>query len=223
MDQLMDWSSTVYRDLVYGEPDFVSFFEQATPIDEIARLQLGSRPARRTSSTRIEDLRAIPWVFSWTQVRILLPGWYGLGSALARWREEYGLEMLEEMDRDWPFFTAMLSNAELALAKADPPIAERYVQLVEPPEMRDRIWGQIRSEYDRSAGMILAITKQKRLLDREPVIQRSIERRNPYVDPLSFIQLDLLRRLQTEGESDQLVRAVLLAVNGIANGLKNTG
>jgi phosphoenolpyruvate carboxylase len=223
MDNLLDWSSAVYRDLVYGEHDFISFFEQATPIDEIARLQLGSRPARRSASTRIEDLRAIPWVFSWTQVRILLPGWYGLGSALARWRDEFGIELLEEMDRDWPFFTAMLSNAELALAKADPPIAERYVQLVEPPEMRDRIWGQIRAEYDRTAEMILAITKQKRLLDREPVLQRSIERRNPYVDPLSFIQLDLLRRLQTEGESDQLVRAVLLAVNGIANGLKNTG
>jgi phosphoenolpyruvate carboxylase len=156
-------------------------------------------------------------------VRILLPGWYGLGSALARWRDEQSLDLLEEMDRDWPFFTAMLSNAELALAKADPPIAERYVQLVEPAEMRDRIWGRIRSEYDRSVELILEITKQKRLLDREPVLQRSIERRNPYVDPLSFIQLDLLRRLQTEGESDQLVRAVLLAVNGIANGLKNTG
>lgn len=223
MDQMMAWSAATYRELVYGEPDFVSFFEQATPIDEIARLQLGSRPARRSASTRIEDLRAIPWVFSWTQVRILLPGWYGLGSALAQWRDEYGIELLEEMDRDWPFFTAMLSNAELALAKADPPIAERYVQLVEPPEMRDRIWGQIQAEYDRSVELILAITKQKRLLDREPVLQRSIERRNPYVDPLSFIQLDLLRRLQTEKESDQLVRAVLLAVNGIANGLKNTG
>jgi phosphoenolpyruvate carboxylase len=223
MDAMEEWSSTCYRDLVYGDPDFVSFFEQATPIDEIARLQLGSRPARRTPSTRIEDLRAIPWVFSWTQVRIILPGWYGLGAALERAREEYGPDLLKEMDRDWPFFGATLSNAELALTKADSQIAERYIQLVEPVEMRDRIWGQIREEYDRTARMILEITGQQRLLDREPVLQRSIERRNPYVDPLSFIQLDLLRRLQTEGESDQLVRAVLLAVNGIANGLKNTG
>jgi phosphoenolpyruvate carboxylase len=220
---MMDWSTAVYRKLVYGEPDFGSFFEQATPIDEIARLQLGSRPARRSASTRIEDLRAIPWVFSWTQVRILLPGWYGLGSALARWQDERGLDVLREMDREWPFFTAMVSNAELALAKADMPIAERYVQLVEPAEMRERIWSQIRAEYDRSVEMILATTDQQKLLDREPVLQRLIERRNPYVDPLSFIQLDLLRRLQAEGESDQLVRAVLLAVNGIANGLKNTG
>jgi phosphoenolpyruvate carboxylase len=127
------------------------------------------------------------------------------------------------MDRDWPFFAATLSDAELALTKADPQIAERYVQLVEPAGMRDRIWGQIRAEYDRAVRLILEITKQQRLLDREPVLQRSVERRNPYVDPLSFIQLDLLRRLQTEKESDQLVRAVLLAVNGIANGLKNTG
>jgi phosphoenolpyruvate carboxylase len=223
MDEMEKWSSTRYRDLVYGDQDFVSFFEQATPIDEIARLQLGSRPARRTQSTKIEDLRAIPWVFSWTQVRIILPGWYGLGAALERARNEFGIELLREMDREWPFFTATLSNAELALTKADPAIAERYVLLVEPKEMRDRIWGQIREEYDRTAAMILEITNQQRLLDREPVLQRSIERRNPYVDPLSFIQLDLLRRLQVEGESSQLVRAVLLAVNGIANGLKNTG
>ncbi|MFL5762072.1 MAG: phosphoenolpyruvate carboxylase [Thermomicrobiales bacterium] len=223
MDAMEAWSSKAYRDLVYGDPDFVSFFEQATPINELARLQLGSRPARRTQSATIEDLRAIPWVFSWTQVRILLPGWYGLGAALEQARAELGIELLREMDRDWPFFTATLSNAELALAKADPQIAERYVQLVEPEAMRNRIWGNIREEFDRAIRLILEITNQGRLLDREPVLQRSIERRNPYVDPLSFIQLDLLRRLQTEGESDQLVRAVLLAVNGIANGLKNTG
>ena len=186
-------------------------------------MKLGSRPARRTASTRIEDLRAIPWVFSWTQSRILLPGWFGLGSALEWGRHEYGIEFLRSMNNEWSFFNAMLANAELALAKADLPIAERYVQLVEPAELRDRIWGRIKGEYERSCALVLDITGQAKLLDRDPVLQRSIERRNPYVDPLSFIQLDLLRRLRTEGRPEALMRPVLLAINGIAGALKNTG
>lgn len=217
------WSQEAYRDLVYGDPDFISFFHQATPIEEISRLKLGSRPARRTASTRIEDLRAIPWVFSWTQSRILLPGWFGLGTALAKGRETFGAEMLARMEAEWPYFSAMLANAELALAKADLPIAERYVQLVEPAELRDRIWGRIAAEYATTRDELLAITGQARLLDRDPVLQRSIERRNPYVDPLSFIQLDLLRRLRSEGRPEALLRPVLLAINGIAGALKNTG
>jgi phosphoenolpyruvate carboxylase len=220
---MAEWSAAAYRELVYGNPDFVAFFQQATPIDEIARLKLGSRPARRTASTRIEDLRAIPWVFSWTQARILLPGWYGLGTALARGQEAFGLDLLREMERSWPFFAALLSNAELALAKADLRIAERYVALVKPVELRDRIWSRIRSEYERTRDALLAITEQKALLDREPVLQRSIERRNPYVDPLSFIQLELLRRFRTDGTSEDFLRPVLLTINGIAGALKNTG
>ncbi|MCC6790230.1 MAG: phosphoenolpyruvate carboxylase, partial [Thermomicrobiales bacterium] len=221
--RMADWSRDAYRDLVYGDPEFISFFHQATPIEEISRLKLGSRPARRTASTRIEDLRAIPWVFSWTQSRILLPGWFGLGTALASGREAFGIDLLREMDGQWSFFSAMLANAELALAKADMPIAERYVQLVEPMALRERIWERIRREYDLTRDLVLAITNQERLLDRDPVLQRSIERRNPYVDPLSFIQLDLLRRLRSEGRPEALQRPVLLAINGIAGALKNTG
>jgi phosphoenolpyruvate carboxylase len=220
---MAEWSAAVYRDLVYNDPDFVAFFQQATPIDEIARLKLGSRPARRTASTRIEDLRAIPWVFSWTQARILLPGWYGLGTALARGCDTYGLDLLQEMERDWPFFAALLSNAELAMAKADLRIAERYVELVEPRELRDRIWERIRTEFELTRDMLLAITGQQALLDRDPVLQRSVARRNPYVDPLSFIQIELLRRFRRDGSSETYLRPVLLTVNGIAGALKNTG
>ena len=223
MQDMADWSSTVYRDLVYGDPDFVTFFHQATPITEIASLQLGSRPARRTSSTRIEDLRAIPWVFSWTQIRVILPGWYGAGSALERTEQEHGLDFLQAMERSWPFFTGLLSNAEMALAKADLRIAERYVANVEPAEVRDRIWGLIVAEFERTTAMILRITGQQKLLDRDPVLQRSIERRNPYVDPLSFIQIDVLRQLRQGGDPGTLLRPVLLAINGIANAMKNTG
>jgi phosphoenolpyruvate carboxylase len=221
--RMADWSADAYRDLVYGEPEFVDFFQQATPIDEIARLKLGSRPARRTGSTRIEDLRAIPWVFSWTQARILLPGWYGLGTALVRGEETFGIDLLRQMERDWPFFGALLSNAELALAKADLRIAERYVAMVDPPELRERVWSRVRAEYERTREVLLAITDQRALLDRDPVLQRSIERRNPYVDPLSFIQLELLRRFRDDGTSESFLRPVLLTINGIAGALKNTG
>ena len=136
-------STEVYQALVYGDDGFVSFFEQMTPIREISELKLGSRPARRTASHRIEDLRAIPWVFSWTQARILLPGWYGLGSALETARDASGLEFLQEMEASWPYFAAVLSNAEMALAKADMRVAAHYVELVEPLELRDRIWNAI--------------------------------------------------------------------------------
>ena len=223
MTTLADWSREAYRALVYSDPDFVEFFQQATPIREIAELKLGSRPARRTSSTRIEDLRAIPWVFSWTQARIVLPGWYGLGVALERGTDELGIDVLQEMHARWPFFTTMISNAEMALSKADLRIAERYVRLVEPADVRGRIWGAIQSEYERTAKAILAVTGQKRLLEDDPVLKRSIERRNPYVDPLSFLQLELIRRLRTTETADELIRPVLLTINGIAGALKNTG
>ena len=220
---LADWSREAYRELVYGDPDFVSFFQQATPIHAIAELKLGSRPARRTASTRIEDLRAIPWVFSWTQARIVLPGWYGLGVALERGLEELGPKLLRDMHERWPFFRTMISNAEMALSKADLRIAERYVRLVEPAEVRDRIWSAIQEEYERTARTLLETTGQVRLLENDPVLKRSIERRNPYVDPLSFLQLELIKRLRNVEETDELIRPVLLTINGIAGALKNTG
>jgi phosphoenolpyruvate carboxylase len=194
-----------------------------TPIREISELKLGSRPARRTTSHRIEDLRAIPWVFSWTQARVLLPGWYGLGSALETARDAYGLDFLQEMEASWPYFAAVLSNAEMALAKADLRVAAQYIELVEPAELRERVWGAITGEFERTVSLLLEVTKQSALLDRDPVLQRSIERRNPYVDPLSFIQVELLRRFRENGDVDEFLRPVLLSINGIAVALKNTG
>lgn len=223
MDRMSEVSTRKYRDLVYGDPDFTSFFYQATPIDAISRLQLGSRPAKRSSTNDITQLRAIPWVFSWTQCRIILPGWYGLGTALQFAIEEYGLEELQHLWEHKPSLHSTISNAEMAIAKADMSIAERYVQLVEDDEIRDRIWTQIRAEYDLTVRMILAITGEEKLHDRDPRLQRTFERRNPYVDPLSLIQVELLRRWRANGENPELIETLHLAVNGIAGGLRNTG
>ena len=223
MKELADCSRTAYQALVYDDPEFVAFFQQATPIREIAELKLGSRPARRTNSTRIEDLRAIPWVFSWTQARIVLPGWYGLGAALESAIEAGHLEHLQEMYSRWPFFTTTIANAEMALSKADLLIAERYIELVEPHDLRDRIWGKIRAENERTVATVCSVTGEANLLDSDPVLRRSIERRNPYVDPLSFLQLELISRLRASDDNEELIRPVLLSINGIAGALKNTG
>jgi phosphoenolpyruvate carboxylase len=214
---------SAYRDLVYGDLDLVCFFEQATPLSEISQLQIGSRPARRHETRRIEDLRAIPWVFAWTQSRFLLPGWYGVGAGLERGREALGVEFLQAMDREWPFFAATIANAEMALAKSDLDVAERYANLVADAEVRTRIWQRIQDEHERSTREILCLTGQNRLLDREPVLRRSVDRRNPYVDPISFVQVELLRRLRGGSARDSTLRAILRTVNGIAGGLKNTG
>ncbi|MBA2758613.1 MAG: phosphoenolpyruvate carboxylase [Chloroflexia bacterium] len=223
MERMAETSLKVYRDLVYGDPEFTTFFHQATPIDAIARLQLGSRPAKRAQSDRIEDLRAIPWVFSWTQARMILPGWYGVGSALRDTEQQAGLELLREMERGWPFFTALLSNAELALAKADLTIAGRYVDLVKDSGLRQRIWQRIEAEYLLSVEMVTMARGESILLERDAVLQRSIQRRNPYVDPLSYIQVELLQRLRENPGDDEVLQTLHLAVNGIAGGLKNTG
>ncbi len=224
MDTMARRSEEAYRRLVHGDPDFVAFFEAVTPVDEISRLRIGSRPARRRSGGGIDALRAIPWVFSWTQARIVLPAWFGLGTALERAREEDGLELLREMQRTWPFFATLLANAEMACAKADLHIARRYVDLWDREDARERIWDVLRGEHERTRRELLLVSDEERLLDRAPVLQASIDRRNPYVDPLSFLQVALLRRLREEGTGDKrLERLSLLTVNGIAGGLRNTG
>ncbi|MGZ4167277.1 MAG: phosphoenolpyruvate carboxylase [Solirubrobacteraceae bacterium] len=223
-------SAAVYRSLVHDDPDFVTFFETVTPVHEISRLRLGSRPAKRREAGGIEDLRAIPWVFSWTQARIVLPAWLGLGSALHHARERHGLELLRRMAAEWPFFASVLSNAEMGCAKADLGIAHRYVELWDDAGTRERIWGPLREELERTIEELVLIRAGTRLLDTEPVLQASIDRRNPFVDPLSFIQIELLRRLRRgeagsdgAGGQDQLGRVSLLTINGIASGLRNTG
>jgi phosphoenolpyruvate carboxylase len=225
MTEMARRSADVYRDLVYGDPGLSEFFHAATPVDEISRLQLGSRPAKRKPSREIADFRAIPWVFSWTQARIVLPAWFGLGSALGAAIEEHGLDLLQEMEREWPFFSALLSNAEMACAKADLTVGRRYADLVEDREVRDRIWSRIEAEFGRTCDALLAVTSQERLLAREPLLRASIDRRNPYVDPMSLQQVELLRRARAAGDGDgeELARASFLAINGIAAGMRNTG
>jgi phosphoenolpyruvate carboxylase len=221
-------SEAVYRRVVHDDPDFVRFFEGVTPVGEISRLRLGSRPAKRSSAAGIGELRAIPWVFSWTQSRIILPAWLGLGTALRGARERHGLGVLRQMAREWPFFTSVLSNAEMGCAKADLGIAERYVALWEDPA-RDRIWPVLREEFELTVAELVRVGGGRRLLDSEPVLQASIDRRNPAVDPLSFIQVELLRRLRhhaqdgEDPEAGELRRISQLTINGIASGLRNTG
>jgi phosphoenolpyruvate carboxylase len=224
MEEMAERSQHAYRALVHDDPDFVAFFTAVTPVDQISRLRLGSRPARRRAGAGIEDLRAIPWVFSWTQSRIVLPAWFGLGTALSAAREQHGLELLREMERDWPFFAALLANAQMACAKADPDIARRYVELYADAEPRERIWRTIEHELERTRRELIVVCGEQRLLDREPVLRASIDRRNPYVDPLSFVQIELLCRARAQQEpTEELRRAILLTVNGIAGGLRNTG
>ncbi|HWC27951.1 MAG TPA: phosphoenolpyruvate carboxylase [Solirubrobacteraceae bacterium] len=226
VEQMAEVSTAAYRDLVYGDPDFVDFFHAATPVREVSRLQLGSRPAMRRESMRIEDFRAIPWVFSWTQSRAVLPAWFGLGTALESARERHGVELLREMERDWPYFAALISNAEMACVKADLDIARRYAALCSDDAVRERIWGAIEQEFERTVREIGAVRDERQLLDREPILQRALARRNAFIDPLSFVQLELLRRLRAPGgdpDDPGLVRASLLVINGIAGGLRNTG
>ncbi len=225
MTEMARRSAAEYRSLVYGDPGLQAFFHAATPVDEISRLQLGSRPARRKATQDIADFRAIPWVFSWTQARIVLPAWYGLGSALEAAVDEHGLDLVQEMEREWPFFSALLSNAEMACAKADLEVGRRYAELVEDRAVRSRIWGRIEAEFGRTCRALLAITAQERLLAREPLLRASIDRRNPYVDPMSLLQVELLRRSRAADGSDdeELARASFLAINGIAAGMRNTG
>ncbi|MBA4188794.1 MAG: phosphoenolpyruvate carboxylase [Planctomycetaceae bacterium] len=226
LDGLADAARRHYRAFVYDDPEFLTYFEQATCIGEIARLKIGSRPARRSSASTIDQLRAIPWVFSWMQSRHTLPGWFGLGSAVNEFlaRQPDGLAMLREMYARWPFWTTLIDNAQMILAKADLTIARLYADLVDDQALAARVYDRILGEYNSSVDAVCKITGQATLLERSPILKTSIDRRNPYVDPLSFIQLVLLKRLRAGGEkSAEMETAVLESINGVASGLKNTG
>jgi phosphoenolpyruvate carboxylase len=229
MEEMSASSEEIYRSVVHDDPSFVEFFLNVTPVGEVSRLRIGSRPARRSAAAGIDDLRAIPWVFSWTQARIVLPAWLGLGTALRQARERHGVETLQAMTRDWPFFASLIANAEMGCSKADLGIARRYVAMWDNSAIRDRIWSQLEAEYELTCVELIAIRGGERLLDSEPVLQGSIDRRNPYVDPLSFIQIELIKRRklasadQGPEADEELSRLNLLAVNGIASGLRNTG
>ena len=225
MDELSAYAHREYRDLVYETHGFDRYFRESTVVGEIANLNIGSRPASRTGSARIEDLRAIPWVFSWAQCRLMLPGWYGFGAAVSRWlhlRPE-GISTLRAMYRDWPFFTTMLSNIDMVLAKSDIAIASRYSELVTEPELRQAVFGRLHSEWHRSVQAVLAIMEQSTLLQGNPLLARSIRNRFPYIDPLNHIQIELLRRHRTGAADSRVERGIHLTINGIAAGLRNSG
>jgi len=221
MDVIAAASREAYTGLVYGE-DFAGYFRSATPIDVIERMPIGSRPASRRPSTRIEHLRAIPWVFAWTQSRHLLPGWFGVGSGLERAVDEFGEDAVREMVREWPFLRTLIDDVEMVLAKADMPIAERYAGLAE--KLGTEFYRRIRAEHEKTVDLITSLKGTQALLDGDYTLQRSIRLRNPYVDPMSLMQIDLLGRWRESGrEDEEIFRALLATVNGIAQGLQNTG
>jgi phosphoenolpyruvate carboxylase len=226
MEEMSADAYAAYRKLVYDTPGFVTFFRTATPITEIADLHVGSRPASRKRSDRIEDLRAIPWVFSWSLARVMLPGWFGFGAAveqLVERRGEAGLDLLRQMHAQWPFFRALLSNMDMVLAKSDIHIASRYAELVADAELRNRIFGLIQTEYHRTTRYLLAIAGQRELLEHNPQLARSFRNRRPYIDPLNHLQVESLRRFRAGGQDEKTRRAILLTINGIAAGLRNSG
>jgi phosphoenolpyruvate carboxylase len=225
MDAMSFTAQKVYRKLVYETPDFIEFWQAATPLDEIKRLHFGSRPPSRTQSSEVTKIRAIPWVFSWMQSRFNLPGWYGLGAALS---STNGLSLLREMYHGWPFFKSMLDNTEMSLIKADMDIASLYVELAPNKRSAAKIFDTIRVEYDRTHEIVLSISGHTNLLDAEPITQTAVQLRNPYVDPLNYIQVEMLRKIRalsdSKGAKAQSLREVIgLTINGIAAGLRNTG
>jgi phosphoenolpyruvate carboxylase len=228
MERMAARSYECYRELV-AEPGFIQYFSQTTPIDDIENLPIASRPARRRGERTLDDLRAIPWVFSWTQSRCMLPAWYGLGAALAdvKYDDRHAWQTVCDMYRQWPFFQATIDNATLALAKADMYIAQRYSELTTDPDVRRRIWQRIAAERDRTRQAILDIVGGGELLATTPWFQRSIEARNPSIDPLNLIQIEFMRRRAAGGPDaapDEPLRDLLrLCVQGIASGMRTTG
>jgi phosphoenolpyruvate carboxylase len=229
METLSQIGQDVYRALVYETPGFLDYWNQATPIAELARLPISSRPAKRAQKGGFETIRAIPWIFSWMQSRAILPSWFGVGTALESYHnnDDTRLAILREMYYRWPFFSTVIQNLQLDVAKADMGIAELYASLVEDQTLRDTIFNQIKKEHERTCRMICLILEQRDVLDNTPVIQRSIERRNPYVDPLNFLQVALLRELRgmepNTPKYEKVLDAVLATINGIAAGMKTTG
>ena len=220
MARLGDAAFRAYRGLVYETDGFTTFFRQMTPIAEIAGLKIGSRPASRKKSDAIEDLRAIPWVFSWSQARVMLPGWYGVGHALAGF-EDKGL--LREMAGGWPFFAATLANMEMVLAKSDIGIAERYAALVEDPALRDAVFTRIADGWHRTRDCLLAVTGQSRLLEQHPALDASIRLRLPYIEPLNLLQIELMKRHRAGEDDPRIGEGILLSINAIATALRNSG
>jgi phosphoenolpyruvate carboxylase len=225
MEEMSETAFAFYRERVADDPEVLTYFEEATPVLELEHARIGSRPARRSEARGLADLRAIPWVFGWMQSRHVLPGWFGVGHALEQFAgdDSARVALLQEMFRRFAFFSDFIGNVEIGMAKADLVIARRYAALVEDESLRERVFRMIEEEFERTRRMILKLTGQKELLDTNRVLARSIRLRNPYVDPMSLIQVALLRRKRDGEESEDLNYALAATINGIAAGLRNTG
>ena len=226
MEGLSALAFGAYRNLVYETEGFEEYFWGSTVITEIATLNIGSRPASRKKTHKIEDLRAIPWVFSWAQCRLMLPGWYGFGSAVEAWiaqNPDKGMAFLQELYREWPFFRTLLSNMDMVLAKSSIAIASRYAELVSDAVLREKIFGRIRREWHLTIETLLDIMEHDRLLEGNPALERSIRNRFPYLDPLNHVQVELLKAHRAESPDEQVLRGIQITINGISAGLRNSG
>jgi phosphoenolpyruvate carboxylase len=228
--ELSQASMGAYRKLVYETEGFAEYFFGATPIREIAELNIGSRPASRKATQKIEDLRAIPWGFSWGQCRLTLPGWYGFGSAVEAFLNAGGnkehkerLALLQKMARQWPFFKTLLSNMDMVLAKSDLALGSRYAELVSDGKLRRKVYTQIEAEWQRTVHALTLLTGEKQRLAGNAALQRSIRHRFPYIDPLHHLQVELMRRYRAGQADERVRRGIHISINGIAAGLRNTG
>lgn len=226
MEEISSVSLKKYQSLVFEDPDFLTYFTEATPLNEVGELNIGSRPMKRKDRNRFEDLRAIPWVFAWTQSRQLIPAWYAAGTGLEEFalKSEENLKLLQRMYLEWPFFRSTIDNLQMALMKADITTAKEYTSLVKDKTIAERIFGNIVEEYEKTKEILLKISGDEELLDHTPNIKESVYRRNPYVDPLNFLQVELIKELRAQEEpNEELLTEVLLTISGIAAGLRNTG
>jgi phosphoenolpyruvate carboxylase len=230
MEEMSMENFSRYQDLVYHKKEFRDYFEKATPISELALLRIGSRPVSREGSIEIEDIRAIPWVFSWTQNRHLLPGWYPAGFVLDMFTKNRssGIRLLKEMYDQWFFFRTVIDNLQMILIKTDIMISELYSKLEENPSIRESIFGEIRSQYELAMTKILGVTGQRHILEKNLLLRHSIEVRNPYIDPMNYIQVRLLKEKRSgtsrsKETEDAILLGVKLSIVGIASGMKNTG
>ena len=227
MEAMSKEAFVFYRKHIAENDDVLTYFEQATPVNELEHMRIGSRPSRRTASRSLEDLRAIPWVFGWMQSRHAVPAWFGVGHAIERFisRNKANAALLREMMKGFPLFAGMIRSVEIAMAKADFGIARLYADLVSDAGIRERVFTMLKQEFDRTTHLILSITGQQELLEKNAVLSRSVRLRNPYVDPISLIQVDLLRRKRGArlGRDTALDYAIGATMNGIAAGLHNTG
>ena len=225
MDELAALARSAYSKLVHDTPGFVEYFTTSTPLSEIGALNIGSRPASRKQTEKISDLRAIPWVLSWTQSRAMLPGWYGTGSAFAEWigDSDDRLATLQRYYTEWPFFRSVMSNMAQVLAKSDMNLAHRYAQLVPDEELRDKVFGMIVDEHERTIAMYSKITGTDDLLADNAALKRSVYNRFPYLEPLNLLQVELLRRFRAGDDEPRIRRGIQLTMNGLATALRNSG